>query len=116
MKAPREKYIGEFLGERVCARTLPDFFETVVNMTSAVAPEVLVELSTWCMGSRRFVAAGPDTVHPDSPHLPVVQTASGWWVSKNIGQEDLKRALWALCHVSRLTFGSDVTFNTPGPT
>jgi hypothetical protein len=41
-----------------------------------------------------------------------MKTASGWWISKNIGQEDLKRALWALCQASNLTFGLDVTFST----
>ena len=107
---PSRKYAGEFLGTSLHARTLPEFFADVINLASAVAPEALVELSTWRTSARRFVAAEPEAVHPRNPHLPVLKTASGWWISRNIGQEDLERALSALCSVSRLTYGRDVMF------
>ena len=105
------KYVGEIFGVRVTARTLPEFFEIILNIISHVAPEVLVYLSVFQTQSRRFVAASPELVHLDNPNLPVMKTASGWWISKNIGQEDLKRALRALCYVSGLKYGGDVIFS-----
>jgi len=109
-RPPSQKYTTEFLGKTVTTRTLPEVFAKIVDMTDDVAPEVLESLSKVSSRTRRFVARNPERIHPGSPHLPVMRTDSGWWISKNIGQEDLKRALRALCSAAGLRFGKDVKF------
>ncbi|SIS92143.1 hypothetical protein [Phaeovulum vinaykumarii] len=106
----RGKYAAEFLGVRFAAATLADVFCTVVDMMAEVAPEALVSLSEIRTPGRRFVAKDPHQIHPHSPHLPVLRSVSGWWLSKNISQGQLKLALRKTCEVSRLTFGKDIKF------
>jgi len=89
---------------------LPEIFAQFVDMTAKVAPEALDKLAGMSARRRRFVARNPEAIHPGNRHLPITRTASGWWISKNIGQEDLKRALRALCDAAGLTFGADVKF------
>lgn len=107
------KHSAEFLGTTLAARTLPDIFAQVVDLTADVAPEALDKLAAMCASKRRFVARNPEAIHPGRPDLAVMQTASGWWISKNIGQEDLKRALQALAQAAGLSFGEDIKFPSP---
>lgn len=104
------KYSAEFLGIPLAASTLPEIFTQVVDLTAEVAPEALDRLAATCARKRRFVARTPEAIHPGRRDLAVVQTSSGWWISKNIGQEDLKRALRALTQAAGLRFGEDVKF------
>ncbi len=104
------KHTTEFFGIPFVTRTLPEAFAEIVDMTAEVAPEALDSLSEVKARTRRFVARRPEAIHPGNPGLPVMQTTSGWWISKNVGQEDLKRALRALCNAAGLTFGRDVKF------
>jgi hypothetical protein len=106
---PNGKYSAEFLGVAVFASTLPEIFAKVVDMMAEVAPEALDKLSEVRARTRRYVARSPEAIHPRYPGLPVIQAASGWWISRNIGQEDLKRSLHALSDAAGLTFGRDVT-------
>jgi hypothetical protein len=111
LNAPRrQKYKAEYLGECIGGRTLPDVFASIVDLTAEVAPEVLEALANMSARSRRYVARTPEAVHPGNRKLPVERTASGWWISKNVGQEDLRRALKALCRAGNLRFGTDVKF------
>jgi hypothetical protein len=107
---PDGKYAAEFLGMPFAVQTLPNVFAAIVDITAEVAPEALDMLATLRSRKRRFVARNPEEIHPGNRSLPVRKTASGWWISKNIGQEDLKRALRALCDTAGLTFGKDVKF------
>ena len=77
---------------------------------AVVAPEALHKLAA--MGARRrgFVAQMPESIHPGRRDLPVMRTTAGWWISKNIGQEDLKRALRALAQAADIRYGNDVKF------
>lgn len=106
----RGKYAAEFLGVVFFANTLASVFGRVVDMMADVAPEALVELAAIRTRGRRFVSREPRDIHPRSPHLPVMQTKSGWWISKNISQDQLKQALRNLCRVSGLSFGKDLEF------
>jgi hypothetical protein len=106
----RGKYAAEFLGVRVSADTLAAIFGQVVDMMAAVAPEALVSLAAIRTPRRRFISLEARGIHLASPHLPVQQTASGWWISKNISQDQLKSALRAICEASGLTFGKDLMF------
>jgi len=107
----RGKYAAEFPGVPFSANTLPDVFARVVDMTAEVAPEVLDALAA-CQtgGGRRFVARERWDIHPGRRDLPTTRTESGWWISKNIGQEQLKHSLRALCKVCDLSFGADMKF------
>jgi hypothetical protein len=107
------KYSAEFLGATLIAWTLPEIFAKAVDLTAHVAPEALDRLASMRASKRRFVARNPEKIHPGRPDLAVIRTASGWWISKNIGQEDLKRALQALAQAAGLSFGEDVKFPSP---
>ena len=104
------RYSAEFLGIPLAASTLPEIFAQVVDLTAEVAPEALYKLAATCARKRRFVARKPDAIHPGRRDLAVLQTSSGWWISKNIGQEDLKRALRVLAQAAGLRFGEDIKF------
>lgn len=106
----RGKYAAEFLGVVFSANTLATVFSRVVDMMADVAPEELVKLAAIRTRGRRFVSREPRDIHPHSPHLPVMQTESGWWISNNISQDQLKQALRTLCKVSGLNFGNDLMF------
>ena len=75
-----------------------------------VAPEALENLATHRSRKRRFVTRNRDEVHPGRSDLRVLRTSSGWWISGNIGREDLKRTLRELTAVAGLTFGQDLVF------
>lgn len=107
------KYSAEFLGTTLTARTLPEIFAQVVDLTAEVAPEALHELAAMYARKRRFVARNPEAIHPGRRDLAVMRTASAWWISKNIGQEDLKRALQALAQAAGLRFGEDIKCPSP---
>ena len=106
------KYSAEFLGATLNAWTLPELFAKVVDLTADVAPEALEKLAAMHARRRRFVARDPKMIHQGRQDLAIVRTVSGWWISKNIGQEDLKRALKALAQAAGLSFGEDVKFRT----
>lgn len=103
-------YEAEYLGTEFAARTLPEVLARIVDMTAEVAPEVLVALAKQRARKRRYIARTREEVHPGNQHLPAMKTASGWWISKNIGREDLIRTLRALCRTSGLDFGEDLRF------
>lgn len=74
----RRKYAAEFLGLGFSADTLAAVFGRAVNMMADVAPEALVSLAEIRTRGRRLVSLEPRHIHPHSPHLPVLKTASGW--------------------------------------
>lgn len=111
----RGKYAAEFLGVVFSANTLATLFSRVIDMMADVAPEELVKLAEIRTLRRRFVSREPRDIHRHSPHLPVMQTTSGWWISKNISQDQLKQALRTLCNVSGLSFGKDLKFPLQPP-
>lgn len=111
----RGKYAAEFLGTAFFENTLAAIFGRAVDMMADVAPEALVSLATVRTRGRRFISLNPNDIHPFSPHLPVMQTESGWWISKNISTDQLKLALRALCRVSDLSFGKDLKFPLERP-
>jgi len=109
------KYAAEFLGTPFFENTLAAIFGQVVDMMADVAPEALVSLATVRTRGRRFISLNPIDIHPFSAHLPVMQTESGWWISKNISTDQLKLALRALCKASDLSFGKDLKFPLERP-
>lgn len=113
---PRKgKCAAEFLGTVFFGNTLAAIFGRAIDMMADVAPEALVSLATVRTRGRRFISLNPNDIHPFSPHLPVTQTGSGWWISKNISTDQLKLALRELCKVSGLSFGKDIKFPLERP-
>ncbi len=110
LKLPSKKYTAEFLGIFLTAWTLPEVFAEIVDMTAQVAPEALDKLAALRARKRTFIARTKEAIHTGNRHLPTMRTASGWWISKNIGQEDLKRALRNLADAAGLTYGRDMIF------
>lgn len=109
------KYAAEFLGTAFFENTLAAIFGRAVDMMAEVAPEALVSLATIRTRGRRFISLEPHDIHPFSPHLPVMRTESGWWISKNISRDQLKLALRELCEVAELSFGKDLKFPLERP-
>jgi hypothetical protein len=106
----RGKYRAAFLGVEFDADTLPTVFGRIVDMMAEVAPEALVSLAEICTGRRRFISRDRLRIHLSKPDLPVLQTASGWWISRNISEDQLKLACRKMCAVAGLTFGQDIKF------
>lgn len=104
------KYFAELLGQRLTAATLPMLLGEFVDQMAIVAPEALEALSLRRSRKRRYVARHWEAIHPGRPDLDVLQTASGWWVSSNIGKDDLIRALKELSRCAGLEFAKEVKF------
>ncbi len=107
-----EKYTVEILDYPVGANSLGKLQANVVDAVCELDPDVVERLATMKARERRYVARSRDGVHLSSPHLPVLRTHSGWYVSKNVGREDVKRFLKALCVATGLEFGTDIRFGT----
>jgi hypothetical protein len=106
----REKYLATLLGERLSAPSLPELFGRVIDAMAGVAPEAVEALASMKSHRRRFVSRIPEGIHPGRRDLPVMKTSSDWWISRNIGREDLVRGLRALAEAAGLEFGDDITF------
>ena len=100
----------EVIGERLRAPTLGALFRNVVDAVHDLDPAVIERLSAMKAEVRRYVSQAPQDIHGGRTDLPTLQARSGWWVSANIGAEDLKRGLRALCRAGDLDYGSDVRF------
>jgi hypothetical protein len=96
------------LGERIGAPTLGKLFAAVVDAIHHLDPTAIERLAAMKARSRRFVSRAQEDVHAGRLDLPLLQTCSGWWVSRNIGKRDLHRALDALCRASGLTYRDDL--------
>ena len=103
-----QKYSVYLLGERISARTLPAIIGRIILHFDRMAPDSLDALSRKRATKRSFLSRDASSIHPSSPHLNVRQSA-GWFFSANIGCRDANRFLKALCHVSKLAYGDDLT-------
>jgi len=103
-------YVAEVLGERVEASSLGSLFAGVVDLISQLDPAVIERLSSMRARTRRYVSKTKSEIHPGRPDLKTIRTRSGWWVSGNVGLDDARRALNALCVAGSLEFGVDVRF------
>ena len=102
--------VASVLGVPVGAPTLGKLLRNVVDAMHDLDPSVIERLSEMKARKRLYVAREPEQVHAGRCDLPVLQTRSGWWVSRNIGAEDLVRSLQALCRASGLHYGQDIRF------
>lgn len=102
------KYALLMLGEALHAKTLGEMFARVVDTLADIDPAAIERLAKMRSTKRAFIARDRMDIHPKRPDLPTLCCATGWWVSANMGTEDLKRALRALCEASNLIYDSDI--------
>lgn len=104
------KYQAVVLGQHIEAQTLGSLFAKAVDLIAIAAPEAIEQLAQMRARSRVYVAVDPTLLHAGRTDLRSLQSESGWWVSANISEVDLKRGLKALCRAAGLRFGSDLRF------
>jgi len=97
----------------IAANSLGELYGNLVDATFDIAPEALDTLAGMKARTRHYIARDHLDIHPDSPHLPVLKTKSGWYVSKNIGTDDLLRGVRALCKAGGIKDGQDVCYPAP---
>lgn len=108
--SPTGARVASVLGMPIGAPTLGKLLRNVVDAMHDLDPSVIERLSEMKARKRRYVAREPAQVHAGRRDLPVLQTCSGWWVSRNIGEDDFIRSLKALCRASGLHYGQDIRF------
>ncbi len=104
------RYSVEVMGESVEENALGRLFANVVDLFHELDPQALENLAEMRARRRRYVARRREDVHGGRTNLPVIRTRSGWFVSANVGREDVGRGLRALCKAARLVCGVDVRF------
>ncbi len=106
-----DKYSCSILGEQVQAQTVSELFGAVVDFMDDLCPEALIELAkVRPSNARRYIARERQNVHTYCDYLPVLQTKSGWWVSKNVSRNQVVSAIKALSRAAGLEFGKDICF------
>jgi len=108
--SPQGKYSCEVLGSAFQASTLPVLFGAVIDLVNELDPAALKQFSQDRARKRTFVSHDKRAIHPGRPDLGVIRTASGWWISSNVGTKDIERALRALAKTTGLVFGKDIRF------
>jgi hypothetical protein len=103
-------YVASIFGTPVGAKTIGALLRNVVDAMHYLDPDVIERLSRMRARTRRYVAREGEQLHAGRRDLPVLLTRSGWWVSANIGTQDLVRSLRALCRASGLSYGKDIVF------
>jgi hypothetical protein len=107
------KYGLELLGEPLRASTLAELFGALIDRLAELDPEAVEKLSTMRSTKRGFVSREKNAIHPGRPDLPLRRTRSGWWISANIGTEDLERALRRTREANDLVYCRDIRFLRP---
>jgi hypothetical protein len=107
------KHGAEVLGEKVTAQSLGRLFAHVIDLIEEIDAGLLDRLAEARARTRRHISRTQSAIHPGRPDLRTIRTRSGWWVSANVGEDDVRRSLIALCRAGGLTFGEDVRFPSP---
>jgi hypothetical protein len=101
---------AEIFGQRVRGATLPDLFARCVDVIHDLDPPAIERLAGRKTHARRYVARRSQDVHFRSPHLDTMETKSGWWISANVSEKQVTKAMIYLAEAANLTFGEDVIF------
>jgi len=104
--------VAEILGQRVLGATLPEMFARCIDLIEERDPCAVNRLAQRKTHARRYVARERESIHFKSPHLnpQTIQTKSGWWVSTNVSEPQVTRALSHLARAANLKFGEDIIF------
>lgn len=101
---------AEILGQRVLGTNLPDLFARCVDTIHDLDPSAIERLAGKKTHARRYVARRSEDIHFRSPHLKAMRTKSGWWVSANVGEQQVTKAMRLLAEAANLMFGVDFIF------
>jgi hypothetical protein len=99
-----------FEAETVLTATLPELYGALIDRLAELDPEAVEKVAPMRSRKRGYVSREKNAIHPGRPDLPIRRTQSGWWISANIGEEDLKRALKVTCTANDLVYGHDIRF------
>lgn len=102
--------MAEILGQRVSGATLPDLFARCVDVIHELDPPAIERLAVKKTHARRYVARRSEDIHLKSHHLETIETGSGWWISANVGEQQVITAMRHLASAANLTFGKDLIF------
>jgi hypothetical protein len=108
--ASSRKHVAEVLGQRVEAPSLGLLFAAVIDLVAEIDSAVLERLAADRARTRRYISRLKAEIHPGRSDLRTIVSQSGWCVSANVGEEDLRRGLVALCRAGSLKFGEDIRF------
>jgi len=115
----RTKKFGRYeacvMGDQLSANTLPKLVVGIIEWFEEHDPTVLERLAVEEAQIRRFISKRREVIHPGRNDLPVIQSASGWYTSANIGFEDARRWAKAASTAAGLDSNSVITIkrNTP---
>lgn len=104
------KYVALVLDEHVVGHTLGRLFANVVDLIAEIDPSVQHRLERIGARKRRYTSRSSNEIQQNRPDLATIQTGSGWWVSSNVGKEDVRRCLAAVCLAADLEFGTEIRF------
>jgi hypothetical protein len=105
-----DKYGLELFGATLRASTLGRLFGALIDKLFELDTKAVEKISTIRATKRGYVSREKNVIHPGRPDLPLLKTRSGWWISANIGTDDLERALRCACEVNGLVYGRDIRF------
>lgn len=103
-------YRAVFLDEPIGADTLAELFARFVDLAYELDPASIDRLANMKARTRRYVSRNRESIHPGRPDLSVTRTRTGWWISANVGVEDVARSLRALADAANLGYGTDIRF------
>jgi hypothetical protein len=106
----RAKHSAVVFGMTVSASSLGKLFAEIVDAVHSLDASVIERLAIYRARKRRFVARSQFDVHQGRMDLQVIQARTGWWVSANVSEADVRRGVKALCDVASLSFGEDIVF------
>ncbi|NVO24989.1 hypothetical protein [Donghicola mangrovi] len=108
--------VASVLGQTVRGATLPDLFGKCVDLIHKLDPAAIEQFAEQQTHARRYVAKSREDIHFRSPHLvaETQKTESGWWISKNVSENQVVAGLRALADAAKLHFGDDIKFPSGG--
>lgn len=102
--------VATVLGQTVRGASLPDLFGKCVDLIHDLDPAAIEKFAEQKTHARRYVAKRPEDIHFRSPHLGTQLTETGWWISKNVSENQVIAALRVLADTANLRFGHDIVF------
>lgn len=111
---PHRTNLGaNILGQRIPGHSLSDLFGNCVDVIHELDSTALERLAQIKTHARHYVARRAEQIHLKSPHLETLRTQSGWWISANVSEQQVEKALRLLAEAANLIFGKDVIFPLP---
>lgn len=107
------RFLYQVLGEKRSATNAVDAFVDILKVLTSFDQAFAEQLSRLAPAtSRNHVAQSPSEVYPQRPDLGknAREFAPGWYVGKNIKNDENRRILSLACDIFGLQFGKDIIF------